>query len=255
MTRQICVHSKDKKYVNHDVRESQFSSQSFNGTLTHGTIPNDNALNKQVWDNSEIIYWTNDSDYEHISLKDQEKIIKLALLESSLETPLVIRQRKRKSADAQIKINWLKKKDEKYFKSDSTLAFGYGPGWGLGGNTTMNADVLWIPRRIDAGPMTVKEAYDLGYIENYNREFPNSSVKTYDPLHTLKHECGGHNLGCNHLTDVNLRYSAVMFPYYNGLRRFGTADKKYLHSLYGKASVNHKIKENLLARIFNGISV
>ena len=254
MTHRICVHTDDKKYCELEAEPVEFSSQSFNETITHGTKQNSDALNNQVWDDSEIIYWTNDSDYEFITLVNQEKLIKLALLESSFQTPLVIRQRKRKSADAQIRINWLKMKDEKYFTSKSILAFAGGPGKGLGGDCTMNADVLWLPRKKDAPPLTVKRAFDLGYITNYNRDFPNSTVKAYDPQHTLKHEVGGHALGMRHIEDANERLSAIMYPYYNGLRVFGTADLTYLHKLYGKAPINHKIKKMLLSRIRKGIA-
>lgn len=250
MTHHICVHTDDKKYSEIEIEPTEFSSQSLT-SLTHGTTNNTDALNNQIWDDSETIYWTNDSDYEFISEKDQEKLIKLALLESSFETPLVIRQRKRKSADAQLKINWLKMKDEKYFKSTSTLAFGYGPGRGLGGDVTMNADVLWLLRKRGESALTVKEAFDRGYIEDYNREFPNSTVKTFDPLHTMKHEAGGHAMGMRHIENVEQRLTAIMYPYYNGLRKFGDADKKYLWELYGKSSLNQRIKDILLSRIFN----
>lgn len=250
MTHQMCVHTDDKKYTELKVKPTEFSSQSFTA-LTHGTTSNLDALNNQVWDDSETIYWTNDSDYEFISEEDQIKLIKLALLESSFETPLVIRQRKRKSADAQLKINWLKMKDERYFKSTSTLAFGYGPGKVLGGDVTMNADVLWLLRKPSEPKLTVKQAFDLGYIEDYNREFPNNTVKTFDPLHTMKHEAGGHAMGMRHIEDVSQRTTAIMYPYYNGLRKFGDADKDYLWKLYGKANLSQRIKDILLRRIFN----
>jgi len=253
MAHSICVHTDDKKYCELEAEPIEFSSQSFDKSLTHGTVQNPDALNNQVWDNSEIVYWTNDSDYDFISIKNQEKLIKLALLESSVQTPLVIRQRKRKTADAQIRIKWLKMKDEKYFKSKSTLAFAGGPGKGLGGDCTMNADVLWIHRKKNAPPLTVKRAFELGFISDYNRDFPNSTVKSYDPLHTLKHEVGGHSLGMRHIENANERLSSIMYPFYNGLRIFGMADLAYLHRLYGKASVHHKIKKMLLSRIRKGI--
>ena len=248
MTHHICVHTDDKKYSELQIEPTEFSSQSLT-TITHGTTSNTNALNNQIWDDSETIYWTNDTDYEFISEKDQIKLIKLALLESSFQTPLVIRQRKRKSADAQLKINWLKMKDERYFKSTGTLAFGYGPGRGLGGDVTMNADVLWLLRKPGEPKLTVKEAFDLGYIENYDKNYPDNIIKTYDPLHTMKHEAGGHAMGMRHITDVAQKSTAIMYPYYNGLRKFGDADKNYLWDLYGKASLSHKIKEILLKRI------
>lgn len=172
-------------------------------------------------------------------------MIRSAFLESSIQTPLIINQRRKETSDAQIIINWLGKKDEPYFKSDSTLAFGYGPSKGLGGNITMNSDVLW---RLDKTPLTVKQAFELGYILDYDRNHPDNVMRTYDPLHTIKHE-GGHALGMRHIEIESERFSAVMYPFYNGLRKFGGADNKYLTDLYGKSSISHQIKEYLRNKI------
>jgi len=232
-----CVHTNDKKYSYSEIPEQS-------RTITHQTIPHPNALGKRIWD-EETIYWKRESGYEYLTDRQIDGMIKMAFLEASIETPLVIRKKNRNMSDAHTIINFLGKKDDSYFKSDSTLAYGYGPAPGIGGDITFNADVLWLLRK---EPLTMKEAFDLGYIDNYNKEFPNSTKKFYDPLHTMKHE-GGHTLGMNHLTSLNLTKTAVMYPYYNGLRRFGDADINYLQSLYGKSSVPHIIKETLLARI------
>jgi hypothetical protein len=164
-----------------------------------------------------------------------------------MHTPLVINQRRKETSDAHILISFLGKKDEPYFTSDGILAYGYGPARGLGGNITMNADVIW---RLDKTPITVKQAYELGLIENYDRNHPDNILRTYDPLHTMKHE-GGHALGMKHIELESERYTATMFPYYNGTRKFGVADISYITELYGSASVYHETKEYLRNKILN----
>lgn len=230
-----------------EIQESALKIRKFGERITHATKRNDNALGKRIWDESPI-YWKQESEYDFISKDIQEKITKLAFLESSFETPLVIRQRKRSSADAQIVVNWFGAKDEPYFKGKaSTLAFAYGPGGSIGGDLTMNADQLWW-----LGKLTMQQAFDIGMIENFDRNFPERFVKTYDPLGTLKHEGGGHSLGMNHIETRTEQFTAIMYPFYNGLRKFGKADKDYLHQLYGKASISHKVRELLLNRISLG---
>ena len=172
-------------------------------------------------------------------------MIKASLLESSFATPLIIRQRKRQSSDAQIIINWLGAKDEPYFRNrPKVLAFAYGPSRGLGGDCTMNTDHLWLLRKT---PLPASEAFDRGYIHDY---FEGNTIKYYDPLSTLKHEVGGHSLGMRHLDGVENKES-IMYPYYNKRRKFSKADLAYLTSLYGAASISQKIKNYLRNRIFN----
>lgn len=242
---QVCVHTNDKMYREHQLGPQDLTFRSLTDAITHATKPNVTALNNKIWDEKEIVYWKRESSYQWIDDKTMDNMIKNAFLETSFETPLVIRQRKKDTADAQIIINWLGMKDEPYFKSPSTLAFGYGPGPGIGGNITMNADNLWLLRKT---PLTVEEAFNLGYIADYDRNYPTNKIKFYDPLHTLKHE-GGHAVGMRHIETLTERLLAIMYPYYNGLRKFGLADLGYLASLYGKASINHRIKEELLSRI------
>lgn len=242
---EVCVHTNDKKYELKPVEASLLSS-SLTAVISHATKPDDRALGSRIWDDAETVYWKQESSYDFLTPGQQTKLVKLAFLEASMETPLVIRRRRRSTADAQIKINWLGGADVPYFKdSKGTLAFAYGPAKGIGGDITMNSDNLWLLR---SKPLTVVEAFEKGYIDDYNRSYPENTVRYYDPLHTMKHE-GGHAIGLRHITNEEQRYSAVMFPYYSGLRTFGTADKIYLHDLYGKASVNHKIKEMILNRI------
>ncbi len=251
MSHQLCVHTNDKCYHDTPIEKADISTTSWNQAITHATIPNTDALNNQIWDENEIIYWKRESSYEHIDDRIMDKMIKASLLETGVETPLIFRQRNRQSADAQIKINWLGAKDEKYFKDrNSVLGFGYGPGRGVGGDCTMNSDHLWLLRK---DKLTMLEAFEKGYIDEsrFDKDHPNNTFKFYDPLHTLKHEIGGHASGMRHITDILQKYKAIMYPYYNGKRKFGIADKNYLWDLYGKSSVNHRIKEMIVNRIFN----
>ena len=235
---QTCIHTNDKHYTTHDIERSS-------EIINENTRNNPNALNHSIWD-SETIYWRCDSKYEWIDDKLMDKLISYAFLESSALTPLRIQKRNRSKSDAHIVINWHGKKDDSYFTSPATLAYGYGPTKGLGGNVTMNSDVLWLLRK---DPLTAEKAKELGYIENYSN--PTNLIKYYDPLHTLKHEAGGHALGMNHITDINQRDKAIMFPYYNGLRKFGDADISYLQSLYGKAGISKVIMETLRNKVLN----
>ena len=239
----LCAHTDDKKYTDTEIPKAELQ-QNFYKKITQSTIRNENALNNRIWREKKI-YWRLDSDYEWIDKKTLEKMIRAAFLEASLQTPLVINQMRRKHGDAHLLISFVHSKDEPYFaKKKGVLAFGYGPSGGLGGDITMNADKLWW-----LGPkLTAKEAFEKGMIENYDRNHPNNTIKTYDPLHTMKHE-GGHALGMRHLTETSQRKSEIMYPFYNGLRKFGPNDIAYLQRLYGKSSLSHKILELFRNRI------
>lgn len=242
---QVCIHTNDKKYELSTILKEGIKPREFSAAITHKTKPNMNALNNQIWDKDEIIYWKQDSFYEFLPKEKQIALTKLAFLESSYETPLVVRQRNKSTADAQLVVNWLTEKDEPFFKGrGSVLAFAWGPDDGLGGDITMNAAQPWW-----FGKLTLKQAYDLGMISGYAAGTGHLAMKTFDPLHTMKHEGGGHALGMRHLEDQMHATSAIMFPYYNGLRKFGQADLTYLHSLYGSASLSNKVKSLFLDRI------
>lgn len=228
----ICIHTNDKTY----------RLQATASAISEATKPHPDALGGRIWD-TPILYWKRESSYRFIDDATMDKIIGRAFLEASIMTPLKIRKKNRSMSDAQIVINWLGKKDDPYFTSPSTLAYGYGPSSGLGGNITMNSDVLWLLRK---EPLTAKEAKDLGYIENYAN--PANKIKFFDPIHTLKHE-GGHALGMKHIEAQSQANLAVMYPFYNGLRTFGEADLAYLASLYGSVTLPRLIINQILAKI------
>jgi len=227
----VCVHTTDKKYSDKLViNPSEFSAINIG---THKLVSNLNALNHKVWDENETVFWQLDSEYKWLSKEIQIDIMKDAFLETGLTTKLLIQQKRRQSGDAHIKINWLGKKDEKYFRDrEGVLAFAYGPQVGIGGDCTFNSDKIW--RLPSQGKITTKEAFDLGMIDDYDRNHPTNTMRTFDPYHTAKHELGGHSCGMRHITDVNQKYSAIMYPYYNGKRMFGKADLDYLFELYTK---------------------
>lgn len=235
MTHQVCIHSNDKSY---QLQEAAISS----GTFSEATIANPNALGGKIWGVREIT-WKCETGYEWLTTEQIDTLIKNAFKEASLRTPLKITKKSRKTSDAHIVINWLSKKDEPYFKSDSTLAFGYGPGKGLGGNITMNADVLWLLR---TGKLYAEEAKRLGYIDNFAN--PKNVIRYYDPQHTMTHE-GGHALGMNHITDLRFAKTDIMYPIYNALRVMGSNDITYLQALYGKAKISKAVFGTILDRI------
>lgn len=238
MNCELCTHTTDKKY---QITTSSDRLPSL--SIDEATIPHSNTLGGRIW-KTKTIYWKRESSYHWIDDKTMDRMISAAFLESSMQTPLKIEQRNRKMSDAHIVINWLGKKDEPYFTSPSTLAFGYGPGSGMGGNVTMNADNLWLLRKT---PLLAPEAKVLGYIENYSNA--SNEIRYYDPLHTMKHEGGGHALGLKHIETLSEAKTAIMYPFYNGLRKFGQADVNYITSLYGKASVSEIIKKSIIAKI------
>lgn len=244
----VCVHTNDKNYSLKPESQVRASTIDYSASVKHSVKMNDVSISKRVWSGDEIVYWKMETDYPYIEgVKLEEKICKLALLETSIRTNLVIRQRKKPSADAQLLINWFGKKDESYFKGGGILAFGYGPSGGIGGDVTMNADYPWgLKGELING---------ADFEDRFNREVEHeeNTFKIYDALHTMKHEAGGHAIGMPHVTALQYRYTALLAPYYNGLRRFGKADLHLLFQLYDKASINHRIQETLLARIGRGV--
>ncbi len=246
----ICIHTNDKKYTQTpEIAESEFSALNIG---SHKTISNLKALNHKVWDENETVYWQLDGEYEHLSYEELVTITKAAVLETSLLTELKIQQKRRQTGDAHIKLSWLGAKDEKYFRNrGSVLAFAYGPQVGIGGDCTMNSDHLWLLRK---NKLTMQEAFDKGYIDDsrFDKDHPNNTIKFYDPIHTGKHEMGGHSCGMRHIEDATQKYKSIMYPYYNGKRVFGEADREYLFKLYSKIGPWRRaarIIENRMGRI------
>lgn len=242
---QICIHEKGK----YTIQEKPEKLQPYFVTdpeITNATKPHNLSISKRIW-SEKTIFWKLQTDYTHLERKLQEKAVKLAVLELSVETPLVIRQRNRDSGDAHIVINFFDSKTETTFKDHpSYLAFAYGPAPGIGGDVTFNADQIWT---LDGKPMTVVDAFEKGIIKQF--QDPTNKLRTYDVEHTGKHEIL-HAFGCPHIDTCK---SCIMYPFYNGERALQENDKDLLHQFYGRSSVNHKIKEYLLSRIRKGVMV
>lgn len=236
---QACFHTDDKKYHFHGI-ETAFSHDT---VINEKLIPNDTALGGHIWEGPEI-YWNCDTHYKWLTDEQITNLVKAALLEASLLTPLKIKKKNRKMADAQLRLSWLTKAEDSRLISNSTLGYCWGPGKGLGGNCVMNADVLWLLRTT---PLLAEEAKQLGMIENYVS--PTQKIKYFDPLHTLKHELAGHGLGMRHINDINQQKTAIMYPAYNGLRLFGPGDIQYLQSLYGSIPQPTTIMQDINTRI------
>jgi hypothetical protein len=227
----VCFHTTDSGYSIQNVALKELSSirTSVSDMIEAKTKPHPDALGGRIWDPDETLYWQMDTEYDFLTYDQQIDIIKDCALQPSLLTKLKIQQRRRKTADAQIVWNWLGAKDEPYLKKhQSVLAFAIGPGGGIGGDITMNADQLWLLRDT---PLRADEAKKLGYIENF--EDPTNHVTYYDPKSTGGHEFG-HALGMEHISAQHFSKIALMFPYYNKLRHYGEPDLEYIFRLYPK---------------------
>ena len=245
----VCIHEiRDNQpgiYRMEDIKvdEPKFSDDP--NFITEATEPNTDALGDRVWAEKNL-YWRLDSDTPDIEGRKQEiNLIKLAFLEASLRTNLIIRGRRKQSQDAHIVINFTH--EDRFFKDrPNVLAYAWGPRRGLGGDITFNDAHIWT---VNGLPISGKEAVERGLVENAS---PDSRLRTYDALHTMKHE-GGHALGMPHLESAIYNRN-VMYPFYNGQRHFQTGDLILLHKLYDEAGFGHRMRVNLERYLFNKIS-
>lgn len=243
----ICVHELDPsgkpgtyKFEEATVPEPKFSHDA--NFITEATKTNEFGLGKRVWAEKNI-YWRLDSDTPDIEGRKQEiELIRLAFLETSLKTNLIIRGRRKQSQDAHIVINWTT--EDRFFKDrPNTLAYAWGPREGLGGDITFNDAHIWT---VNGKPILGKAAVEAGLVENAH---PDHLLKTYDALHTMKHEGGGHAIGMPHLESQNFSDN-IMFPYYNGQRNFQSGDLDLLYKLYDKSSFGHRMQVILERYLF-----
>jgi len=233
---QVCIHSNNKEYeilqadkIPHFSHDSNF-------------VVNPDSLTGKVWDaDSGPLYWKLDTDTPDILGINQElELFKRVFLQIGMETPLVIRRRRRQTADAAIVVTFTH--EDPFFKErPSVLAYAYGPANGIGGDITFNDNHIWT---LDGDPITAYDAYEKGLIEGFDN--PTNKLRTYDAQHTGTHE-GGHAVGMPHIPEDP---NAMLYPYYNGQRIFQQKDLALLHKLYGSSNLNHKIKEYLLTKYF-----
>ena len=249
MTTQVCVHDPKEYNLSDADKLPNFSTELKSHSKYLETVPrfikhNDTftTISSRIW-NKEFgaVTWKLETDSPDFNnRKDQIKLFKRIFFQASIETPLVIHRVRRSSQEADIVVTFQGSKDNSFFKNrPSTLAYAYGASSGIGGDITFNDDRIWT---LDGKPMTAMDAYERGLIERFTD--PTNKIRTYDAQHTGTHE-GGHSLSMNHLTQCK---DCVMFPYYNGKRKFHTNDLAYLHRLYGKSNVSHRIKAHLYAR-------
>jgi len=229
----ICVHE-DGIYKNPAIIP-QFSTVK----------PHDDSISKRIWD-VQTITWKLETDAPTIAERHLEiDIIKKSALTIGMFIPNSVRQSRRSKADTDIIINFLTSKEEQFFKDrPSVLAFAFGPyASDIGGDITFNADYFWWfnGNGVDAETYTTITGKEVS--AGVTR------LRSYDMQHTMTHEML-HGFGLPHITCEK----CIMNPFYNGERIPKQAEIDYLHNLYGKANLNHRIKEILLARIGLGVN-
>jgi hypothetical protein len=241
---QVCIHE-PKTYTLSD--SDAIPSFSIKRNLAFQDAPRlikttEHAISNYIWNKDYgAVTWQLESDSPDFgNRKDQIKLFKRVFFQASIETPLIINQKRRGTAEADIVITFQGSKDNPFFKKrKSALAYAYGASSGIGGDITFNDDYIWT---LDGKPITALEAYEKGLIKGFDD--PTNKIKTFDAQHTGTHE-GGHALSMDHLSDCN---GCVMFDFYNGKRKFHVNDLAYLHRLYGKSGVSHRIKTHLYRR-------
>ena len=244
MTTQVCVHEPSKYEIRDAEKIPNFSLEPrfVQGENRLIRFTDEDAISSYKWNpDFGAVTWrleTDSSDFDN--RKDQIKLFKRVFFQASIETDLVIHQKRRGTAEADIVVTFQGGKDNTFFKNrKSTLAYAYGASTGIGGDITFNDDHIWT---LDGKPITAMDAWERGLIQGYDD--PTNLIKTYDAQHTGTHE-GGHSLSMAHINDCK---DCVMFPYYNKQRKFQSNDLAILHRFYGKANVSSRIKTHLYTR-------
>lgn len=142
--------------------------------------------------------------------------------------------------------------NDTFKKQKGVLAYAYFPGQGkVSGDVTFNDDYIWTK---DGVSLTAQEYIDLTgkRVENMNNTF-----RTYNAMHTLKHEIG-HALGLRHNTTCK---DCMMYPYYNGTVTLAENDRRRIQGLedfagYGERKMSLRWRNywhNRSIRRFNGV--
>ena len=172
------------------------------------------------WTKTEITYQLQ-KDSEDIPGKYMERrAVQLALTSWGMEAPLTFKEVKN---NPDIFINFVSSENDPWLENRrGVLAYAYYPGTSKQGKIVFNEDYIWS---LDGKPVNAHEIYPERY--SYGTK---TSFKTYNMLHVLIHEIG-HSLGLEHDKD---NYTAVMYPYYNGITSLHVNDKKRIKHKYGE---------------------
>ena len=238
----VCIHENKMYDISEASTIPHFSIEPRHVTAPRLIKTEEDAISPFIWNKDfGAVTWKLESDSADFeNRKDQIKLFRRIFFQASIETPLIIHEKRRGTAEAEIIITFQGSKDNTFFKNrPSVLAYAYGASLGIGGDITFNDDHIWT---LDGKPITAMEAWERGLIVGFDNA--DNLIKTYDAQHTGTHE-GGHSLSMDHLPNCN---GCVMFPYYNAQRRFQPNDLAYLYRLYGKSSVSHRIKAHLYRR-------
>ena len=238
MTHQVCIHTNDKKY---SVTKEEKIIRKF-VTAPERFKRNLEALNNKVWDpDFGKVTWKLETDSPTIDGRKAEvKLFKRVFLQPSILTDLVINQKRRSTADiADIVINF-NHTDPLFKRRPNVLAYAYGPADGIGGDSVFNTNHVWT---LDGLPI---DADEYARITGKDVEDFDNTFRTYDLQHTALHEVGGHSLGLPHIPECR---NCVMYPYYNGQRKFQGGDLNLLYGFYEEASLPTKLLNYLYQKI------
>jgi hypothetical protein len=213
---------------------------------------------KFKWNNPIVTYKVLNGSRSFPNDTFEKKALTVALRQWGFRTKDVKFRRERTDKEADITLKFARKTDDKYFKDKpSVLAYAYFPTASkIGGDITFNDDYIWST---NGKAISGKKAKELGLADPRTND--NVSIRTYNIIHTLIHECG-HAIGLKHQEKCN---ECVMFPYYNGkviLHDMG--DRNYdvngeptewahdvdrIQTIYGKRSISRRVIDYFRARL------
>lgn len=172
----------------------------------------------------------------------QHRIISQALTTWGLRITKIKFKRIRGAGTADISIKFTH--SDPYFKSPSTLAYGYypNPKTPLGGDIVFNDNVLWSS---DGLPV---DAETYTKITGKPVANPKNKFKTMNLLHVAIHEVG-HALGLKHSEGCP---DCIMHPFYHNDITLAEGDIESIQAAYGARKVSEKIIDGFHAILKRG---